>query len=307
MREDIQIVFIHQGKSWYLPYTLRQAVSVNRSFPQAVTLLGDTALGGSVATIPLEQLYSPRGDHFLERYEHMSTNPERFERFCWLRWFYLLRYMELAEVTYVLYVDSDVLLYSSRQEFYRVYGAMRTEGGFFIAEQDESSFLWAASGHMSYWTRALLEAFCDFALQTFSDARFTHLYRQKWAWHQATHTPGGICDMTTLFLFWREHPHAITNLAIEVQGSVCDLSVSASANYRQNEYIVEGDHKKIQFIEKSKPAFFKTEAPNTPIAVHGIHFQGQAKQYIPTYFSGRKALSMYRQKLWNMMRRRGGR
>jgi hypothetical protein len=93
------IVFVHQGNSWYLPYTLRQAVSVSPS-PQAVALLGDTAPGGGVATMPLEQLGSPRGDQFLKRYEHMSNHPERFERFCWLRWFYVLRYMELAGVSY---------------------------------------------------------------------------------------------------------------------------------------------------------------------------------------------------------------
>jgi hypothetical protein len=280
---------------------MRQAVSVNKS-AHDVILLGDTEHGDGVSTVPLEELRSVWGDQFIKLYEHMSTNSERFELFCWLRWFYLLQYMQLEHVTCVLHLDTDVLLYSSIQELHRVYGGMTTDCGLMIPEQDFSSFMWCVSGHMSYWTRAFLENFCDFILRTFKDEGLKQYYRKKWAWHQATNSPGGICDMTTLFLFWRENQQMITNLAMEVQGTVFDVNMSLSSNYQQDEYVMEGNCKKIRFVKKSKPVFFRIASPSIPVSVHAIHFQGQAKKYIPKYLSGRKSLSMYRRELLNSYR-----
>ena len=172
MHKDTRIVFVHQGNRWYLPYVMRQAVSVNKS-AHDVTLLGDTEHGDGVSTVPLEGLRSVWSDQFVKLYEHMSTNSERFELFCWLRWFYLLQYMQLEHVTHVLHLDTDALLYSSIQELHGVYGGMMTDCGLMVPEQDFSSFMWFASGHISYWTRAFLERFCDFVLRSFKDYGLT--------------------------------------------------------------------------------------------------------------------------------------
>ena len=92
----------------------------------------------------------------------------------------------------------------------------------------------------------------------------------------------------------------ITNLAMEVQGNVFDVNMSLPSNYQQNEYVMEGNCKKIRFVKKSKPVFFKIASPSTPVSVHAIHFQGKAKKYIPKYLSGWKSLSMYRRELRSM-------
>jgi hypothetical protein len=286
MNENMPVIFIHQGNSWYLPYALRQARTVSKS----VVLLGDS----DEATVRLDRLRSTAGDQFTALYEHMSFNPESFERFCFLRWFYLLSYMQANDgVDEALYLDTDVLLYSPMPELRRIYGGGMRACGLMIPPQTHDSYFWVASGHISYWTRSALQKLCDFILEGYTDGRLKTLYREKWNWHQSTKSAGGICDMTTLYLFSQHYPTSITNLAEEFQDTVFDLDINSSQNGR---YAMEGQHKKIRLI-KTQPVFFKAELPGVSTRVHGIHFQGQAKHLMPKYFTGKRSLRMYRREL----------
>ena len=141
----------------------------------------------------------------------MSTNSSEFEQFCWLRWFYLLNLMKRTNIQSVFYFDSDVLIYSSISDMIKCYSDLKFKCGFCIPKQDFDSLRWAASGHASFWTIDMLEAFCDFILKSFQKSHYMKMYEKKWAWHRSSATQGGICDMTTLFLFWKEKSNEIVN------------------------------------------------------------------------------------------------
>jgi hypothetical protein len=294
MPQSTQIAFIHRGNSWYLPYVIRQAAYVARS-ECAIALLSDRKQSG-IGTVQLGSLENTKAERFLNCYEHMSNNPHGFEEFCFLRWFYLLEYMRRESIDNVFHVDSDVLLYSSTNEIQRVHNDL-AGCALIIPDQDHESYTWCVSGHISYWNISYLERFCDFVIKTYEDPRYLAMYKEKWAWHSNTGTPGGICDMTTLYLFWRENRSSITNFAADKRGTVFDSNVSSSMNKYVNEYVMEDGLKKIAFIDESQPVFYKTEAPSDPIRVHGIHFQGGAKQYIPHYYTAKKSLRMRTDKL----------
>ncbi len=289
MSQSIQIVFIHRGNSWYLPYVIRQAAYVNRS-ECPIVLLGDTKQSGA-GIVQLDSLQNTKAERFLNCYEHMSSNPHSFEELCFLRWFYLLEHMRRESIDNVLHVDSDVLLYSSINEIQRIHNDS-SGCALIIPDQHHESYTWCVSGHMSYWNISYLERFCDFVINTYEDPHYHAKYKEKWAWHSDTGTSGGICDMTTLYLFWRENMSSITNYAAEKRGTVFDSNVSSSMNKFVNEYVMEDGLKKIAFIDESQPVFYKAEAPNNPIRVHGVHFQGGAKQYIPNYYTAKKSIRM---------------
>ena len=284
MDTDIHIVFIHQGESWYLPYVLHQAKSNNQD--RTVILLGGESDLEGIHREILAELESHRAQEFLRLYRHRSSNGESFEVFCWLRWFYLLEYMEKARVDSVWYLDSDVMLYSTIADIHQNYPIGASDCGYLILQQDFASFDWAAAAHVSYWTRSALKQFCDFVTRSFQDEEYLKLYERKWQFHVNQGVPGGICDMTTLYLFWREFPELVTNLAQSRHNTVFDLGIKTSDGYERNEYVARSGMKTIKFLNKA-PMLCRTHSHDL-VRAHALHFQGEGKNYIPSFYRGEK-------------------
>ena len=284
MREETKIAFVHNGNSWYLPYALNQAKAANGD--SDVVLIGSCDAYEKVQVVPFESLRDKRSDEFRSRYNHMSANGHEFELFCWLRWFYLLQYMRREHVNSVLHLDSDVLLCSSLAEIRRSYSKTVSDGGLLVPEQADNSFMWCASGHISFWTIDLLEEFCAFCVTSFCQAEYRELYEEKWNWHLTNRKPGGICDMTALYLFWREREARITNLAMNRNGNVFDLCISSGCNYYEDEYVTRSGKKLIRFIDR-QPYLRCNDETGSLVRVHALHCQGGAKEFIPYYYSGK--------------------
>ena len=222
---------------------------------------------------------------FCQHYRHMSTNTEKFELLCWLRWFQLLQYMRRENVPSVLYLDSDVLLFSKLSDIRDIYAAALLEGGLLVPEQEEDTLIWCASGHISYWTADLLEEFCDFCVDSFCREAYLDRYQKKWNWHLNNKKPGGICDMTTLYLFWKERQKRITNLAKDFKGNVFDLAMCTGADYLEEEYVMQSGKKEVAFVNQH-PAFRRNDGSGSSVRAHALHFQGASKLHIPRYYCG---------------------
>jgi hypothetical protein len=284
MNSNTRIVFIHNGKSWYLPYVLRQAKFISPK--SEVVLIGNDSGSEELEAKPLEALISKDIINFQQSYKHLSSNSEKFELFCWLRWFYLLEYMRRERVQSVLHLDSDVLLFSSMEDIETNYSEIALNCAFSIPKQEFYSYEWCASGHISYWTIEALEEFCDFIVKSFNSTEYIELYRDKWNWHLKNQVVGGICDMTTLYLFWMDRQEKIGNLAINHNGNVFDHNINKASNYYENEYVIKSNKKKVTFVKGN--AYLSSAAnPDDLIRVHGLHFQNIAKQFIPSFYTGK--------------------
>lgn len=281
---ELPVVFVHKGDSWYLPYALNQALGCNQQ--QRVVLIGSgEKVWSRIDRMELSACEaSPLARQFFRVYKHQSTNSEPFELFCWLRWFYLLSYMKMTCLKEVLYLDSDVLLYTSGASLVKSCHARLAKCAFFVPEQDHATMEWSASGHVSYWTAEALEQFCNFAVMSFVDKQFLSEYNRKWLWHQETKTPGGICDMTALYWFWKRNPDRIGNFSETHGAGVVDRAMGMSANRRDQEYCMRRGVKETIF-EGVTPCF--VEAPERGKAVvAALHFQGWTKDLIPFYYRG---------------------
>lgn len=289
---ETKIIFIHKGNSWYLPYALYQAKSASPN--SDVVLIGDNLKFKGIHAETLENLHGNEIEEFKEHYSHMSTNSEKFELFCWLRWFYLLNYMRKNEVRSVLHLDSDALLYSSIEDIKKAYADLNLKCALSIPKQNESTFTWCASGHISYWTIEALENFCGLIIDSYRNEKYLNLYNEKWNWHLTQNQPGGICDMTTLYFFWQENPDLIVNWAKSHEGNVIDDNINAASNSESDEYLTKDGIKKIKFVNKY-PHFVKADKTGKPDRVHALHLQGPGKQHIRSLYNGKsfkgKALS----------------
>ena len=283
LHPDTQIVFIHQGNSWYLPYALYQAQTVNSDRP--ISLLGNGQSWRGIKRIPLTDLESEAIRQFRANYQHLSSNPPEFELFCWLRWFYLYNYLQKNHIPAVLYLDSDALLYSSLEEIKHGYPHFSDYCALSVPQQATQPFIWSASGHVSYWTKESLGDFCQFCLDSFSHGQTLTRYQEKWDWHCQHQKPGGICDMTTLYFFWEIHQPKILNLAKSYQGQVFDHCINLGENYEKQQYQIHQGIKRLEFIHNI-PYFFP-QNPNRPgDRVHLLHCQGPAKTLMPQLYRG---------------------
>jgi len=220
--------------------------------------------------------------NFHQHYKHISTNSQDYEIFCWLRWFYLLAYMEGENIAHAFYLDSDVLIFSSPAYILSLYPEMSKGCAFSIPQQEYSSNYWCAGGQVSYWTQDALRKFCCFTIDSFQKKELLDLYIHKWSWHLNHKIAGGICDMTTLYLFSQDCSNHLTNFLAENRDGIFDMNFNSSDNFLENEYEMERSHKKVVLSQNRLLAFSKDSSVN----LHTIHFQGWAKRFIPYYYRG---------------------
>jgi len=264
------IAFVHKGRSWFLPHAAQQAKLAS---PESdVVLIGSHPLRQQVGFSGMSSLENAESRRFRRCYVHRSTLSANFELFCWLRWFYLLEYLRRTKKDFVLYLDSDVLLYSAVGEM-----DLLSDGydcGFCIPELTGPYY--DASAHVSFWTRQSLEDFCAFILRSFCDEKYNAVYQQKWEWHLRENVGGGVCDMSTFYLFWRENQPRVRNLAMARNGTVFEHNINIATNYRIGEYRLSGGHKEITITDR-RPFLTPVDQTVGPVRAHALHFQGAAK------------------------------
>jgi hypothetical protein len=134
-----------------------------------------------------------------------------------------------------------------------------------------------ASGAVAVFTVEALRRFCDFALATFTEEYWLSQYRYRWK------QTGIVSDMTTLYLFYREHPERVVNLAEERSGAVFDIKFAYSSNYCQDEYQLRNGVKRVEFC-RGRPIVFRQDG--CPVRALALHFQGENKLHIPRYYRG---------------------
>lgn len=266
----IPVVFVHRGSQEYLSTALCQA----RQWNPKVILLGDTSnkqLGSE--HYRYDSLFG-RASHFDSLYRHMSTNSRGFELFCIQRWFVLAGLMRLHDYDEIFYCDSDVMLYCDVSGPGRILGSHLAA---YAMAREQSNYRWSAAGHVSYWTEPGLDRFCDFIYHTY-DHRLNKL-KEKWNWHQRTKTPGGICDMTLLWLFSRENEIPILTRVHD--DATFDENINISENHLPNEYHMYGEHKEITWHDRQPYGY--NLMLQKPVRFNALHFQGTAKKLMRSH------------------------
>lgn len=266
----IPVVFVHEGDQDYLRVAIRQAQRHN----DRVVLLGDksnSSFGASQHGL-VQQLGS---QHFVDSYRHMSHNHVEGALRGMMRWFCLLEWMERSHEEIAFYCDSDAMLYCNVDEVVESY----PEGWVAALQIPQKPLqLASASGHFSVWTRDALRDFRAFMERMYVTERGLAILQTKWAWHMLTQTPGGVGDMTHLFL-WSLGKNIVNNAKV-IGGAVFDHNINIPANYTEGEYRMNGA---IKDIIVDGPGDYWLWRKGERIRVNGLHFQGQAKGLMKEY------------------------
>lgn len=127
-KSKIPVIYIHFGDKGYLKYTLRYALKNNTD--KDIVLLGDYA-NKHYKELGIQHEYFNQFDskpeiiRFNKNFKYIKGGIEyksfsgdlirmrEFERFCFVRWFYLYFFMDLHDLNHCWYFDSDTLLLDS--------------------------------------------------------------------------------------------------------------------------------------------------------------------------------------------------
>ena len=253
----IPVILIHQGASERYP--LNSVMAQAYKFGNRVELLNDA-----------RETYGNSAREFEKHYEHLSGNHVDFEKFCFARWFILLDWMRANDRDVVFYQDSDVLLYCDVTKEFETWGA-----GYAF------TLALGTSAATSYFTRAGLQAFCDFVMDTYMNrnALFVELQR-IFVEMQAQRLPGGVCDMALFKFFKAQVTHVSVGEMTDVRkGATWDHNINASDGFD-----MRGGVKQIDFNNTGFP--YGTISPiqgQVYIRFNALHFQGGAKKLIREY------------------------
>lgn len=261
----IPVFFIHTDTPSYLMKAIHQAERVGNN------------VEGMIGNALAERKYE-----IDEVYMHMTSGNPAYELFCIKRWFMLRDECKIRGIDKLFYCDSDVLLYKNINDYTERFG----DKLHLMIPSTACDTRPVASGHCSFWTKELLEAFCWFACKCYTDEEL----RGKLISHADRRCllGGGVCDMTLLYFFTQQlNPTDYKSLLVpwvddlskSLDCSTFDDNINIGDNYEPNEYATLADKKQIIW-KNGVPYAMNMQHYGALVKLNSIHYCGEAKRFI---------------------------
>jgi len=266
----IPVLFIHAGNQEYL----RTAIDQAKRYNERVALIGGASNSGFTEDHTLwAEMFR---DDLAGIYRHMNFTTEQSIRRNIERWFALKRWMEANGEERAFYADSDLMLYCDVDNVIADYGLSIASLSICIKPWPACT---SASGHCSYWSLEAIQDFCKFVRNMYTTNRGLMVLQYKWAAHLLMRKPGGVCDMTLLYV-WSLGKDVINN-AKAIREATFDENINVADNSVPDEYRMKDGIKEVKIMEDWPHGY--NEHMEKWIAFNGLHFQGKAKRLMEEY------------------------
>ena len=297
IKEDIiPLIIVHEGAQEYLKLAIDSASKYNKK----VFLIGDGSNKNFCDNwYSSELLKSELYLKFKSVYKHMSSNSYEFELLCFKRYFSLYEFVKKKEIKKFIMLDSDLLTYSNLSDK-RIIDFSNIDLSLSICKNQEN-YRWSASPHCSFWKLETLEKFILYCIDVYENN--IDVLEEKYKYHELNNIPGGICDMTLLYLFIKNNEFKFLNTAINSNGSVFDHKLSTTENYVNDEYCFNRILKMKRIIFKDGSPYFLTQDKEMIKAIT-LHAQGGSKKYMKSLYRCRNnKLYYYKETIVNKLKR----
>ena len=280
----LPVLFFHMGYQPYLDFAIAQA---RAAMPGSrILLIGDHYNRGKTMAehFPFVE-YAGQATVFASHYRHRSSNPFMPELRCFQRWYAFLELMDELGLTDALVCDSDVMLY---HDFSGLPRDNPDTACALSVPLNQEQCRWVACPHVAYWKRETLREFCDFNTALFQndDPRL----EAKWQLHVKQGQVGGVCDMTTLYLFYDRLPENQRMNLLEVRDqAVVDGNIGSSENRLPDEFLMsKGFRKGVKKVCFRQGRPYGCHLPSgEEVLMQALHCQGSNKWLMPHCYQGR--------------------
>lgn len=275
-----EVFLIHHGNQDYLQIAARGSQAAGNH----VILIGNDPETGRFCSAYYDDALIDLPDYraFEDQYIHLSSAPEEFELLCFKRYFYLHAIAKQRGLTHFWMIDSDAIVLQNLSEITNNF-LLPNQFCAGVSTRHQDQFDWASSPHTSFWTLAGLENFLGF-LKNLHTSETRKFLDQKHQWHQVNHVPGGICDMTALYL-WQKDRKDVCNLAkVHLEGlPLFDNNLNEDGNMVRHEFSMVKNVRLKKIIRKDNICWAMTHNTYQAIPVVALHFQGRAKGCMATF------------------------
>lgn len=264
MANNIPLIVIHKGKQDYL----KACVSSIEKYHDIYLLGNQDNKTFTKNWIEFDSLKNNYFDMFDDVYQHMSTNSPAFEKICFHRYLAMYEFAKLSNFDEFIHCDSDIVLLADCQPIFK---KLSSYGAAFFIPKNQENLRMTASPHFSYWKIDVLKDFIEFFIRAYQmDSSELH---RKHKYHQNNNVPGGICDMTLLYLF-SQGRNDIYNL-LDDDCYYLNFNVSTVEHNGLDREDIIFNHK----YNVSKDTLYYNDKGNLKKVLF-LHMQGRAKKFI---------------------------
>jgi len=280
-----EVFLIHHGSQDYLQISARGTQASGNN----VILIGNDPKTGTFCTAYYDDtvIDLPGYRAFEGQYVHLSSAPEEFELLCFKRYFYLHAIAKQRGLNHFWMIDSDAIVLQDLSEITNNF-LLPAQFSAGVSTRHQDQFDWASSPHTSFWTLVGLENFLSFLINLHTSETRT-LLDQKYQWHLDNHIPGGICDMTALYL-WQKDRKDVCNLAkVHLEGlPLFDNNLNEDGNMVRHEFSMVKNVRLKKIVRRDNICWAVMKNTSQTLPVAALHFQGRAKGCMATFEKERK-------------------
>lgn len=272
----VPVVIYHCGQAEYLKTALKSAADFNEN----VVLLGNDANRDYCRNwVNVHALDHTRYEKFKKAYKLMASYDPAFDLIMFEKYFVFSEWMKKNKVKKAFLLDSDLLTYCDFDQF----DFVNTAYAALSIPKIQEPYIWAASPHVSFWTMDAIDDFCDFVVDMYEN----HLEKleEKYAYHLEKKVPGGVCDMTLLYL-WSVNKENVYNTAVWNQNGVFEHCMGISKNYVDGDFLMN-KFTGVKMLEYKSGVPYLKASNGLYIRAWVLHFQGLAKGVMADYYYGR--------------------
>ncbi len=268
------VFFVHTGKQYYIKMTLKQA----EKYCSRVILLGDkeNIKYASEGYNQFDYLNS-KWEQFVKVYKHFSPNPRDYELACFRRYFVIYEFMKQNHMKSAVMVDSDEMLYVDLSNF-----NLEDYDVAFTVMLDDWEYAWSICPAVMYFKFEALENIIDYMIDTYSYN--INIFDGKLEAHKKEHMHGGICDMTLVYLWYKnQNKYKIYDFYEDKFEGWFDTNINYDdcGRFAMVTHPFNNVMKRMKKIDK-KP-YFIDKAGKARLA-YGIQLQGGKKACIPAIY-----------------------
>ena len=286
--QHIPIFFVQVGDhiNLFLDKILRQAQQSNGK--QNVYLLANSNLHLYREFNCIDISKYIQGREFDSLYKHHSANKYSFEKACFDRWFIINDVIKDLNINYFFHADCDVLIPEDLNAVYTHLLQHNYDGSVMYFEENGKS---VTSGHSSFWSRTLLNDFCDFVCEQYGhEQAFNEILALTRSGFFLNNK--NVSDMIFLDIFRRTtHLKTLNLFSLEDEGIGFDFNLNVAANGWRKVFKLDKLYGTKE-IKRENRSLYAEEVPNaTRVKFYTLHFQGYVtKALIPKYITYRSKL-----------------
>lgn len=266
------------------PHFLHDVLASSRAHGNETVLLGDQHNKGVWSEHwDCGNLELPKFDAFLKSYAKMSDYGDAYEFAFWRRPFVIEAWMRANGVSRAFVLDADVMTFANYAKDVLPALPAGCQAGLMTPE-DQPEFGWTSSLHFSYWTLEALADFTSFCEAAYRTPALRAALEAKYRWHLTNRKPGGICEMTLLYMWRQATDVQVCNFAKVWNGMTADLAIGTSENALPDEYEMRLGQKHMRF-RNGRP-YAQNRLSGKAVRFVNLHCQGESKG-LTSFLAGR--------------------